>query len=408
MKNIFLPLLFSILIACSPSPQKQDTSSIARNEKLYIVNIDDTPKEDFINLSSFFQGVKTIILETNEDCLIGVVNSIKILDDYIVVMDSESTENILVFDKDGHFLHKIGKTGQGPGEYIDITDSSIDFEKKEIYLFDFPTNNIHKYDIASGKYINSVNIGNDDFKSYFIQYVNGKIYTSTIPFSETDDSFLLQELDANTGRLVASYLNTTEYNKGWNNFFTRQDGFFYPNEKGESKYVQMFMDTVISIADDGIRPYLAIKSKNWITQKDIHDLIEYKTENEGMLSNKILFERNISYNIHQYFEGGNIIYFQYQNNGNTESVIYNTETHTTKIADILKDDIVYIGDKFILPSFVYADKKGAYSYLKTNQISQLLEIISTGGINPDLDKLSRLSKLPEDSNPVIFYYKFKN
>ena len=53
------------------------------------------------------------------------------MDDYIVVMDSEITETVLVFDKEGRFLHRIGQIGQGPGEYIDITDSSIDFEKKK-------------------------------------------------------------------------------------------------------------------------------------------------------------------------------------------------------------------------------------------------------------------------------------
>jgi hypothetical protein len=407
MKNIWNLLFLSILVSCTASSRRWDTSPIARNEKLYVVNIDNAPREDFINLSSFLQDVETIILETNDNCIIGEVNTIRVLDDYIVVMDSEITETVLVFDKEGRFLHRIGQIGQGPGEYIDITDSSIDFEKKEIYLIDFPTNMVHKYDIISGKFINSIYIDRDDFKSYFMQYVNGKIYTSTIPYFGTDDSFLLQEFYASTGNPKSSYLNASAYNKGWNDFYSRSDGFFYPNEDGSIKYIQMFMDTVISIRNDEIMPYLAIKSKNWITEKDIQDLIEYKIANEGTLSHEILFGRNISYNINHYFDLDNIVYFQYLNSGNMEFVIYNKENNTTRRADFLKDDIVYNGDWFLLPSFAYADSKGVYSYLKTEQIPRFLEIANTGGLNADLDKRDILEKLPEDSNPVIFYYSKK-
>lgn len=169
----------------------------------------------------------------------------------------------------------------------------------------------------------------------------------------------------------------------------------------------MFMDTVISIRNDEIMPYLAIKSKNWITEKDIQDLIEYKIANEGTLSHEILFGRNISYNINHYFDLDNIVYFQYLNSGNMEFVIYNKENNTTRRADFLKDDIVYNGDWFLLPSFAYADSKGVYSYLKTEQIPRFLEIANTGGLNADLDKRDILEKLPEDSNPVIFYYSKK-
>lgn len=266
---------------------------------------------------------------------------------------------------------------------------------------------VHKYEIASGKFINSIYIDSDDFKSYFMQYVNGKIYTSTIPYFGNDDSFLLQEFNASTGNPQASYLNASAYNKGWNDFYSRSDGFFYPNEDGSIKYMQMFMDTVISIRNNDIMPYLVIKSKNWITEKDIQELIEYKTANGETMSHEILFERNISYNIHQYFELGKIVYFQYQNNGNMEFVIYNKENNTTRRADFLKDDIVYDGDWFLLPSFAYADSKGVYSYLKTEQIPRFLEIASAGGLNPNLDKKEIWEELSEDSNPVIFYYSKK-
>lgn len=407
MKNITITLFLSIIISCSSSSKKIDTSTISENNELYIVNIDDTAIEDYIYLSSFFKDVETIILETNDDCLIGEVNSLRVLDNYIIVTDRKIANSIFIFDKKGNFLHKIGQIGQGPGEYINISDSSIDFEKNEIYLLDFASDEVLKYNISSGEFIKSIYLNNSDYDNFYIQYINNKIYASAIPFSKTENSFLLQEFDVNTGDVKASYLDAQRYNKGWNSLYTRPDGFFYPSEDGSAKYVQMFMDTVISITDDKLTPYLVVKSNNWIGEKDIRDLLEYRMVNNGDLSNEVLFERNISYNINEYLESNSIIYFSYANNGRSESVVLDKENKTTRRGRFIKDDIVYSGDWVLYPSFIYADSKGFYSYLKPRQIDQFLELAHTDGLSKDLDKLDMLKEIKEDSNPVIFYYLAK-
>lgn len=381
-------------------------SSLSKNNALYVVDLDNITKEKFIDFSSYFKNVKTTILETNEDCLIGNVRSVRVVDDLIIVTDDKQPGSVFAFDKNGRFLRKFGKVGEGPSEYVDITDSSIDFDKKEIYLFDSYSHKINKYDISSGNFINSTNISIDNVNSYFIQYINNKIYTSIIPTSKIGDSFLLQEMDNETGKLINTYLKTSEYNKGGNFSFLRQEGFFYPDYKGNSKFVQMFMDTIVLLEKDKVKPFLAVNAKNWITAEDVQEYIGAQEKDDVALSHAILFERDISYNIHRYFETANMIHFQYQNAGKVESVIYDKTNNTARIADIFRDDIVYNGG-MIFPQFAFADSTGVYSYLRTEEISRFLDFVDLGKVNSNIDKFDSLKKLPEDSNPVIFYYEHK-
>jgi hypothetical protein len=167
------------------------------------------------------------------------------------------------------------------------------------------------------------------------------------------------------------------------------------------------MDTIISIGDDGIKPYLVLKAENWISKKDIQELIEYQTHNNGSLSNEILFERNISYNIHNYFEVNNIIGFQYQDRGENKFVVYDMKTNTARISGVLKDDLVYKDNPVMSPTFAFADEKGVYGYAAYWQIPFLLETAHSDQLNISPAEREMLMNLPEDSNPVIFYYECK-
>jgi hypothetical protein len=242
--------------------------------------------------------------------------------------------------------------------------------------------------------------------------LDNKIYASATPYYEKEESFLLQEIDLHTGKRIASYLRTSDYNQGWNewtNYFANNEGFFYPDNKEGAKYVQMFMDTVISIGSHGIRPYFAVKSKNWISKKDVRDLLESKKSNNGLTDDRILFDRNIAYGIHQIYEFGKLIYFRVYKGGTGINVFYNTETNTTEIKDFIIDDLVFRkgGQSVLLPRLSFVDDKGVYSYFQDGMIHSLYEIAQSDGLNPNLDKRDSLVKLAEDANPVIFYYQFR-
>lgn len=54
---------------------------------------------------------------------------------FLVVLDARSSE-LYVFDKEGHYLNTIGRRGNGPGEYVAVSNFFIDASKGKIGLID--------------------------------------------------------------------------------------------------------------------------------------------------------------------------------------------------------------------------------------------------------------------------------
>lgn len=76
-------------------------------------------------------------LETTEECLIGQIDKLESDDSCIFIFDRTNQAILRFSQKDGSFLNKFGSQGRGPGEFIGITDMSLNKQKKEICLIDF-------------------------------------------------------------------------------------------------------------------------------------------------------------------------------------------------------------------------------------------------------------------------------
>lgn len=114
-------------------------------------NADDIVKgiatEGFTELRFY----EEIILQTGND-FIAEIDHVKFLDSYILITDKYTTQQVYLFDKNGYLLHKIGKQGQGPGEYVYPVGSAI--INDQIYIISAQTNRIEIYEY-SGKHLKS-------------------------------------------------------------------------------------------------------------------------------------------------------------------------------------------------------------------------------------------------------------
>lgn len=96
------------------------------------------PKEFSENLGVFsklFESVSYISLETDNDFLIGNIDKLLVTDSFIFVMDSKISRSVFCFDKSGRKVFKINKHGNGPGEYLFLSDISFNNLKKELILY---------------------------------------------------------------------------------------------------------------------------------------------------------------------------------------------------------------------------------------------------------------------------------
>jgi hypothetical protein len=115
--KIYIILLscFALFVACSSN--RNETSS-SPNQQIHLDLTDDVQLSDSLEFTF-------IPLETNEQCLIGVVRQVEIRDGKIYILDLKQMA-LFVFDMEGKFLTRIGNRGEGPGEYI--TPMSFDFD----------------------------------------------------------------------------------------------------------------------------------------------------------------------------------------------------------------------------------------------------------------------------------------
>lgn len=146
-KNILLVIL--ILVSCARNVSNESEHQTLQSISIKEGEISSILKEDVINSIHF------VPLETNDSCLIDVIEKIDIFENNLYVLDKK--ENLYVFDINGNFIRKIGCKGPGPEEYIGVHDFYIHPEKKYISLICYSNRISVRYDLE-GNYLERLKI----------------------------------------------------------------------------------------------------------------------------------------------------------------------------------------------------------------------------------------------------------
>ena len=394
MKKLFLALgVVSFLLFACNSHRNDKTiqfSGTMKNDSIYIVDLDIEEESAPILSSSIFDKVETIILETRKEALVAQHFEFMAFDNYFFILNDQDPKDFLIFDRKGKFIRKIGGIGQGPGEYVRVFDFTIDPDNKIIFLNCELV--INKY-YMDGTFIGSIDKAENSMQ---IQFHNEKLYL------EGRGAYLIIEVDPETGKKTGQYLDTHLYNKGFIEPRFSYGGNPFKHRFTESpRFAHSFMDTIMAIQPNGIMPFLAITSKYLTTNADI-DATKGLEPNERIERIK---NKNKIFCINFYFETKNHISFSYMQGKNLNTLVYDLATRTCKKGS-LRNDLVFNG-KIHMPSILYSDSNGVYeSFHKGLALEFIYRQIQSGSLAPNLDKREELMKLPEDTNPVIFYYSY--
>jgi hypothetical protein len=395
-KVLSIVALFATLtISCHSGKKKE----VIVNDNVYTVDFDNTPKEKTIPMSSLFKKVTPIPLETTDESLIGYIRDVQIFDGKIFVLDTDYSKGVFVFDMDGKFIRQIGRVGQGPGEYITLSDFTIDEINHKIYLMDRNKNCIMVYDIGTGKYIKQINISEIRYSKY-IQYSNGQLYTDANRKSKSKENYLLHEIDIQTGKYTNSWL-PADCNKGWmgSRFF---NNFFYSrNHQNSPKYAQLFMDTVFVIEKEGISPFLTIQSSKWPSEDDLKKVDGDVMKVDGVMYNKICC-------INDLIEGNDLILFIIWEGGYKQWHVLCDNRNGSKnvrIAELLVNDILFEGEQYGIWRMCCSDEKGMYSILPIEHLYLTKDLDKM--LKKDVPNRDKLLNIKEDDNPVILYFEYE-
>ena len=173
MKNILLTLLLFILFSCKSTGDKIDC------EVLHVDLVErPVPTEEL------FSKISVIPLETNDSSFLVRPVKVIIKDNRYYIVD-EGVPAVFSFDEEGHLLHKIGKKGQGPGEYREIYDAVIKEKESAVYMLS-PFGSLYVYSL-DGKFIKEIKLPTRS-NYQLIEELDSKYFvTWTLPASENEN-----------------------------------------------------------------------------------------------------------------------------------------------------------------------------------------------------------------------------
>ncbi len=401
MKYIYLFLVGVITLFSCKNTTHNSTSVILdaeRNDSMFFINTGRL-EEKYGFISNYFKKVNTIVLESNNKCLISEVSSLQILGDSILILDKLKSKGVYLFNKSGRYIKQIAQIGNGPNEYLEPTDFTIDTNNRVLYILDSKKQEILVYDLKNSLFLKSLKLQNYKVKSYHLQYSDNILITDSYYYMKSDSSYLLQEIDLENGKCVRKWLTSNQYNKGISErVFTNQSVFFDRNKA--PKFVQQFMDTVILLDSGRVTNYFALTGSQ-LTAKELHSI-------EGGIIQKINFLISVdkAYHISDLVTFRDLVYFNFKRRNLIQTCIYNIKTNKYEIFNGLKDDLIYKDATGILPNLCFSDNhQRVYSVIDQTDMERFCHLAKSGALNKKLHKRETLMKLSPDANPIIFIYE---
>lgn len=111
----------------------------------YKLSNEPFPMSEIVDASD----VQYIKLETTDDALLPLLGQMKVVDDQIFLTEPYAFKYVYQFNKNGKFINRIGKIGQGPGEYKLAMGFTVD--DTSVYLPIIDANYMYVYD-RNGNY----------------------------------------------------------------------------------------------------------------------------------------------------------------------------------------------------------------------------------------------------------------
>lgn len=147
MKKLFYLIPLIMLLGC----EKQDSEISAPSIYVDVKNVEKfLPASELVDTAA---GIDLVALEMT-DPILGEIKDVKIYNGDIYIRSS-ANEAISVFDQDGRLKLDLNHWGEGPGEYISITDFFVANDR--IYVLDQDKERIFIYSL-DGKFEKDIDI----------------------------------------------------------------------------------------------------------------------------------------------------------------------------------------------------------------------------------------------------------
>ena len=379
MRIIILLAILS-LTACHPAT--------VRDKDLLYIDRQDLQEIKHFKPEQLIDSITYIALETSAGVLLGNISHLKITDEHILLIN-EANDSLYVFDRQGKFLHNIGKKGRGPGEHVFLDNFIV--HQDTIIIFDSYLNRLTFYTLDN-RYIQSKDLSRHLHR-------DSNVYRTIHDLSFASPGYLIID----HGMMDKSHVSHSLYN-----YFqdTLLDIGFYPFElilPCPHSYLTLtprtfmrqdartycfipFNDTLFECRNGKLIPHLVIDAmkEELISQeqaasqngKDVTSAIH-------ILFRKGTFLSTIAAN-------ENHLFFVYSSGNEKKEIIWNrlTGKGITFSYDYSEDDYIYAPETLSC-AFLFSEEY--HSSIHHNRRMEALK-----------------SRLTEEDNPVIAIYHLKS
>ncbi|MBN2675270.1 MAG: 6-bladed beta-propeller [Alphaproteobacteria bacterium] len=342
-------------------------------------------------MSSFIDEVTYIPLETNQNSLLSAVDKLYVYENEIYILDKKQGA-IVVFSENGKFKRKINRIGKGPGEYINISDFSIDTSNGLLLISDTNTRKLHLYQ-TNGEFYKTYNSKTlnsfcELYDKRVISYSDNNIYS---------EKYNLHVVDLESEKKI-DYLPIDVDLK---DFQTRTGGQFMKNHMGQILFKEALGYNIYKFDSSGIKNYFFI------------DFGEYNLPDsyfKGELDfNDLVYSLNDGkYAVYPtiFMETSEIIFFRYQF-GDYRYVVYDKLSEKLDHGYVIDD----INDLFFV-SPICINNNELYSTIEPTHILSTLNHLKTNSAFKQRwlkiknnETNSVLFNIIANDNPIIIKYK---
>ncbi len=333
IKLIFFLTALLIMVSCSER-NKEKNQQEKTEIGLPVIKIRPPEGElPDLKLSEIAEDIKYIKLETTDECLL----------DYGVVYYSKDSKYIFInsarklyqFDTSGKFIRKIGRSGQGPNEFI-LQRLAVDFENEILYIYPlYGRDYILRFDF-DGKPIGKIK---NELLIYpeILTTLNSQLIYANNPIPNIRKEYkggYMQLLSFNPKENKINYYLPNYYHfhndrKKYKTYII--NGAFTALSRHSKKlyYWCAYKDTMYQITSDTISPYIIMYlGKYKFDYKNIElSIASYKYDKNKVYSNKIFIRSMKFTNKHILF---NLFLKKEDSNSKWFIAVYNRENKEIK------------------------------------------------------------------------------
>ena len=351
----------------------------------------DLNKPQEASLFDYFDHIELIPLETNDDVLIGYLKKVIFHQNRYYALDTfRGKYCVFVFDESGKFLFRIGKYGQGPGEYyVFLDDMLINRFTGNIDILS-AWGHIFTYDLT-GKHINTTprfTRPSSDIYDFHAAHYFTALNEKTYVFYSVSDLLKIIYYDIDEMKIIRQVFEENSYTSGIFNV----PSFYEYREK--TYFYRSFGNDVYEIYPDSLA-----KSYTWDFGKFNYDINKMShLERSNNIMQQIDDDKRFPYRFR--LEGQNNLYVMAEirlKNDVPANLMYNKSTNECKLIEHFNGSLKF-RPKIITNEYVLTN---CYHGELPNFVNK--EMLDES----NRQKFEKVMEIKEELNPILIKYYFK-